>query len=211
MTPMVGDTVLRVEAMSFSYRDRHVFSSWSMEFEGGLTWLQGANGSGKSTLLKLLGGALTPKAGRLIAAGTDSLERPIDYRRGVFWCGPGPIAFDHLLAAEYFGFLRGLYPQFDSSALSAHVEGFGLCAHMNTPIRAMSTGTQRKVWLAAALVAGTAVVLLDEPLNALDSGSLEYARQALARHALGSPRAWIVASHGPPCELDQRAKIVALP
>lgn len=207
---MTGDSVLHVEEMSFSYRDRRIFSSWSMEFKGGLTWLQGANGSGKSTLLKLLGGALTPQAGRLVAAGINSLEHPIGYRREVFWCGPGSIAFDHLLAAEYFGFLRGLYPRFDSYSLTAHVEGFGLSAHMNTPIRAMSTGTQRKVWLAAALVAGTAVVLLDEPLNALDIGSLDYARKALASNALGSSRAWLVASHGPPCELDQRVRIVAL-
>jgi ABC-2 type transport system ATP-binding protein len=65
-------------------------------------------------------------------------------------------------------------------------------------LSALSTGTQRKVWLAAALVAGTAAVLLDEPLNALDSASADHLRLHLAKRALSKTQAWVVASHEPP-------------
>jgi ABC-type multidrug transport system ATPase subunit len=194
--------VLVADGLVFSYADRHVFNGLSVGFERGLTWLQGANGSGKSTLLKLLGGVLAPAGGRLSVSGIDAAQQPLDYRRHVFWCGPGPIAFGHLRAPEYFGFLQGLYPRFDAAAIGTHIDGFALGAQLNAPIRMLSTGTQRKVWLTAALVAGTAAVLLDEPLNALDAPSLAHARQALAAGHARAAQAWVVASHEAPCDVQ---------
>ena len=202
--------VLSAQSLSFAYLGRAVFSNWSMSFGPGLTWLQGPNGQGKSTLLKLLGGALTPSAGQLQVAGIGVRAQPLAYRREVFWCGPGELPFGHLRAVEYFGFLQGLYPRFDASQLKTHLQGLGLVPHLGTLIGAMSTGTQRKVWLAAALVVGTRAVLLDEPLNALDPDSVAYARRELAAQALGSGQAWLVTSHEAPCELDARARVVQL-
>ena len=188
---------LSVRDLSFSYADRHVFNGWSADFGPGMTWLRGSNGSGKSTLLKLLGGALLPLAGHLTVDGVDSLREPLTYRREVFWCGPGSIAFDHLRAQEYFRFLRGFYKRFDAVAAQTHVDGLGLRPYVGDRLSDLSTGTQRKVWLAAALVVGTAVVLVDEPLNALDRASLTYLRQQLGARAAGA-QAWVIASHEPP-------------
>jgi ABC-type multidrug transport system ATPase subunit len=196
--------------LSFSYPGRHVFSDWSAEFAPGLTWIRGSNGSGKSTLLKLLAGALPPLAGRLNVREIDAALRPLDYRREVFWCGPAAIPFDHLRPPEYFGFLRSLYPRFDATALDAHVAGLGLNRFMGVRLSELSTGTQRKVWLTAALVAGTAAVLLDEPLNAFDSGSLRYALDRLADCAVDTARAWIVASHESLGDAGERAALVSL-
>jgi ABC-type multidrug transport system ATPase subunit len=190
--------VLLVQALSFSYPARHVFTAWSAGFAPGLTWVRGSNGSGKSTLLKLLAGALPPLAGQLVVRGIDAAAQPLAYRREVFWCGPGAIAFDHLRPPEYFAFLRGLYPRFDAAAAAAHAQALGLQAFMGSRLRELSTGTQRKVWLTAAFAAGTAAVLLDEPLNALDAGSLAHVLAQLARQAAGPTSAWVVASHEPP-------------
>jgi ABC-type multidrug transport system ATPase subunit len=195
--------LLGVEALSFSWPRRHVFTAWSAEFPAGLTWLRGANGSGKSTLLKLLAGALPPLAGSMELQRADgrrlnAVEQPLDWKREVFWCGPGAVVFDHLTPAEYFGFLASLYAQLDASALNTHTAGFGLAPHLGTPIAALSTGTQRKVWLAAALSVGTRVRLLDEPLNALDAASLGHLHRVLAGAVGDAGVAWIVASHEAP-------------
>lgn len=192
---------LVVRDLSFSWPRRHVFTAWSAQVGGGLTWLRGVNGSGKSTLLKLLAGALLPLAGQMELTGEVALSPATDalaWKREVFWCGPGAIAFDHLRPLEYFGFLQGLYPRFDAVAVMAHAEGFGLGPHLGTPLAALSTGTQRKVWLAAALAVGTRLRLLDEPLNALDTASLAYLHAELALAAQQTHTLWLVASHEAP-------------
>ena len=187
--------VLCAQGLHFSYESRPVFNGLSFDFPAGLTWLRGGNGSGKSTLLKLLAGALPAAAGRLSVNGVDEASQPLDYRREVFWCGPGPVPFDHLRPVEYFGFMRGLYPRFDAALAASQAQAFGLQPHLGKRLSALSTGTQRKVWLAAALAAGTSAVLLDEPMNALDQSSLAHLKQALAQSAQDRRQCWVVASH----------------
>ena len=186
---------MRVQDISFSYPARQVFEFWSADFSPGLTWLRGGNGSGKSTLLKLLAGALRPATGDIEVAGLQQSVQPIDYRREVFWCGPGPVPFDHLSPIEYFAFIRGLYPRWDDAEMTRHVAGFSLQPHLRSPLRTLSTGTQRKVWLTAALSAGAGVTLLDEPVNALDAASLDHLLGTLAQWSRDATRVWIVASH----------------
>lgn len=198
MTTASSAPVLTLRELAFSYPGRHVFTHLSLEAAPGLTWVRGSNGSGKSTLLKLIAGALTPTLGELRVRGVDSRVRPLDYRREVFWCGPGPIAFDHLRPAEYFAFVQGLYPSFDAALLPPHVERLGLQPFLGKRLRELSTGTQRKVALAAAMAVGSTVVLLDEPLAALDQSSVQHVRDELARVAAvgtATGRVWIVVSH----------------
>jgi len=190
--------VLKVQGLSFAYPGRYLFSDWTHEFVQGITWVQGPNGCGKSTLLKLLGGALNPISGHVAIGTIQAGHEPLAYRQAVFYCGPGPISFDHLSPSEYFGFMRSLYPAIDEEGLAQHVEGFGLHPFLNVPLALLSTGTQRKAWLAMALAAGTRVTLIDEPFNALDVKSLTYLRLALHRCANALSSAWIVASHEDP-------------
>jgi ABC-2 type transport system ATP-binding protein len=189
---------LQAEGLCFSYGNRHVLTMWSGEFSPGLNWLRGANGSGKSTLLKLLAGALEPFAGRRVAAGVDAAADALGYRRQVFWCGPGAPAFDHLRAPEFFAFMATLYPRLAREPLAEALDGLGLRPFLGLRIAQLSSGNQRKVWLAAALAAGTPVVLLDEPFNALDAASAAWLHGALAARAAAATQAWVVASHAAP-------------
>ncbi len=202
--------LLQIKNLSFSYPGRHVLTGLSASVGPGLTWLRGPNGCGKSTLLALLAGALPPLTGSLQVQGVDAIAQPLDYRRAVFWCGPGAIAFEHLRPAEYFGFIAGLYPRFDRSALARHVQALGLAPHLGLRLSALSTGSQRKVWLAAALSVGTALVLLDEPLNALDAASLAHLRAALQQAGADRSSAWLVASHAAPAGPDGVAAVLDL-
>lgn len=191
--------ILTATALDFWFPDRPVFSAWSHTFRAGLTWVRGDNGCGKSTLLRLLGGALSPQGGQLVLNGpsgrVDIAMQPLNYRRHVFWCGPDTLAFEHLTPPEYFGFIAGLYPTLDEAELAEHVAALGLLPHLEKRLDQLSTGTQRKVALAAALAANTRVVLLDEPLAALDRASVRHVCEVLADAAEGAQQAWVVTSH----------------
>jgi ABC-type multidrug transport system ATPase subunit len=191
---------LIVQDLSFSYPQRHVLSGWQGRFDAGLTWLQGPNGCGKSTLLKLLAGALPALTGQLRLDGAapsplDLTQQALDWRRRVIWCGPDGPVFDHLTPPQYFGLLQGLYPGFDAEQLRRHVTAFGLQPHLGQPIARLSSGTRRKVGLAAGLSCGGRVLLLDEPLNALDAASLEHLLLVLATLAGRPDHISLVVSH----------------
>ncbi len=194
---MSESSFLHAEALSYAYANssRRVVDLWSQGFEPGLIWLRGPNGSGKSTRLKLLAGMLQPQYGSARLAGIDLMRQPLDYRRLVSFVGAEPPPFEHLSPAERFGFLSGLYPQADLASWRAHVEGFGLQPFLNQPLRTLSTGTQHKAALAAALALQTPLLLLDEPLNALDAASLAHLRGVLGDAALRRDRLALVVSH----------------
>ena len=207
---VTADPLLTVDELSFRYPARPMFDGWSARFGPGLHWVRGPNGSGKSTLLKLLGGVLDPILGRLAAAGVDASLRPLDYRRQVVWCGPDGVAFDHLSPAEYFGFLAGLYPRLEATRLRDLAQAMGLAPFLGQRITRLSTGTQRKVAVAAALCAGTPVVLLDEPLAALDAATLAVVRAELLSCARDETRTCIVTSHEPLGAAEALARTVEL-
>lgn len=197
---MFGRTpVLHARKLVYAYPGQQVLNGFTAEFHAGLTWLKGANGSGKSTLLKILAGVLEPQSGTRVVMDIDAARQPFAYRRNVFWCGPDSLPFDHLLAMEYLGFIQGLYPTFDGSAVPHYLDELGLREQLGTPIGRMSTGTKRKVWLVAALASGVPVVILDEPLNALDHDALSCMRRYFDRMAIERQQCLIVASHESPC------------
>lgn len=187
--------VLRVQALSFAYQTQRIVDLWHHDFAPGLCWLRGPNGVGKSTRLKLLAGALAPQYGTAAVNGIDLLRQPLAYRREVAWVSAEPPPFEHLSPAELFGFLSGLYPRADARAWSQHIEGFGLAAFVHQPLRRLSTGTQHKAALAAALALQTMVLLLDEPLSALDEKSLGYWRGCMALAAQSTERLMLIVSH----------------
>lgn len=191
----MSTTLLSTTSLSFAYETRRVVDLWSHDFGPGLCWLRGPNGTGKSTRLKLLAGALKPQWGTASIAGIDLNKQPLDYRREVFFVAAEPPPFEHLSPNERFGFLSRLYPHADAAVWRRHVDGFCLQAFLDQPLRTLSTGTQHKAALAAALALGTKLLLLDEPLIALDAASHDHLRTALAEAAGWRERLCLVVSH----------------
>ncbi len=202
--------VLKVDGLCFGYPDRPLFVDWSARFKTGVTWLRGRNGCGKTTLMKLLAGALPAAQGSFELAGMEISKQPLEYRRALFWVGPDVLPFDHLTPAEYFGFVARLYPCFNRAALDLHVAGFALAAQLAVPLRTLSTGTQRKVWITAALVSGTQAILLDEPISALDTASHAHLIKVLAACAAERKRICIVSSHEDFGPATAQATVLAL-
>jgi ABC-type multidrug transport system ATPase subunit len=168
---------------------------WTARIGAGVTLLHGDTASGKSTVLRVLAGAL-PASGRLTLAGTRLDADPPAYRRQVFLCEPATDAFDPVTARACTDALRAGDVAFDAATWETLVEGFALAPHLDKPLHMLSTGSKRKVWLAAALASGRALTLLDEPAGGLDAASLRCLWRALGQCARRADRAVIVASAG---------------
>ena len=163
--------------------------------------LRGGDGSGKTTLLRLLAGELPAHGGQLQIKHASLRDAPLAYRQQVFWADPRSTAFDQLTALACFKFLQGLHPGFDEKLLGALTVGLSLTPHLDKPLYMLSTGSKRKVWLAAAFASGAAVTLLDEPFAGLDKASIAFVLELLEDAGAHPVRAWVLAHHEAPGEL----------
>jgi len=186
--------ILRLQDIGFAYPDQPALATgWNASIGPGITLLFGDTGSGKSALLQVMAGTL-PAKGRLTAAGASLDASPEAYRRNVFFVDPATDRFDQVTARACTATLREGDAHFDGGRWQALVEGFALTPHIDKPMYMLSTGSKRKVWLAAAIASGRPLVLLDEPTAALDAGSVRCLWRALADLATQPGRAVIVAS-----------------
>ena len=190
--------ILQADKLCFAYPQRSLFTNWSARITPGLTLLRGDDGSGKTTLLRLLAGELTADAGTLTINGIALRQQPDAYRRQVFWQDPRTTQFDAITALAYFESLRSQYPALDRALLEKLPEGLGLTPHLAKPLYMLSTGSKRKVWLAAAFATGATVTLLDDPFAALDKGSINFVLKLLANAAQHPQRAWVMAHYEAP-------------
>lgn len=190
--------VLQVEGLCFAYPQRPLFNGFSARVPGGVCLVLGGDGSGKTTLLRLLAGELAAQAGMLQIKGVTLADQPGAYRDQVFWLDARTVAHDQITALQYFALQRLRYPGFlaaDSAGMAELVTGLSLAEHLEKPLYMLSTGSKRKVWLAAAFAAGAAVTLLDDPFAALDKPSMAFVSRCLAGAANEPRRSWIVANY----------------
>ena len=194
MNSAASGPILVVKDLCFAYPGQPpLLSGWSASIKAGLTQVYGDDGSGKSTLLRLIAGRL-PAKGQLSLADASSNGDPQSYQRNVFFVDPETGEFDDVTATECTSMLRAGDAGFDETRWDSCVEGFSLVQHLAKPMYMLSTGSKRKVWLAAALASGRALTLLDEPTAALDNASIRFLWRALADVAGSNGRAIVVAS-----------------
>lgn len=186
--------VLQAEGLSFDYPNRPLFNQLSFRLSPGVTWVRGDEGSGKTTLLQLLAGTL-PTGGQLHIIGVSLAENAKAYRQQVAWFDPRGTALDEYTARHIFTTLPQQHAGCDLSALQAHIDGLSLEPHLDKALYMMSTGTRRKVFLAAALASQATVTLLDQPFTALDRPSIDYLLGVLADAAQHPSRTWVVADY----------------
>lgn len=161
----------------------------------GITTLMGPSGSGKSTFLKALCGLLTPKTGRITAHDvvwfgkgrvTPTQDRHIGYMP------QGNIVFPHMTVEENIR-----YSKQGSPKLFDHiVERLGLIPHLKKKAKGLSGGEQQRVALGRALYSKPVLLILDEPLTALDVNLRSQLQQDLVDiiSEWGIPCLWVTHS-----------------
>jgi molybdate transport system ATP-binding protein len=163
----------------------------------------GPNGAGKTTLLRALAG-LKPIDGGRILIGDDAVDDPdagtyiVPERRSVGVVFQNYLLFPHLTALENVAFgLRSRHVARGEARRRAGewLERVGLGDRAGAKPRELSGGQQQRVALARALVIEPRLLLLDEPLAALDIGTRTELRRDLRTHLSSFPGARLLVTH----------------
>ena len=138
---------------------------------GELVALLGPSGCGKTTALRILAGLDEPTSGRVVVGGRDVTNVPAN-RRDMGMVFQAYSLFPHLTAqanVEFGLMLRKVDRAKRASRARAMLELVGLAEHADRYATQLSGGQQQRVALARALAIEPSVLLLDEPLSALDA------------------------------------------
>lgn len=162
---------LSIKGVTKSYGSVTVLQSLDLEVrDGELLTLLGPSGSGKTTLLQIICGLVEPSSGSLIIDGRDQTSLPVNERDiGVVF--QHYALFPHLTVAENVAFPLKMRHLKQGDIQQRVEEALAMVNLSNVGDRlpkALSGGQQQRVALARCLVYRPGVILMDEPLGALD-------------------------------------------
>jgi len=190
--------MLNVEGVSRRRAGRAAVSDLSFSLNAGeVMGLLGVNGAGKSTSLAMLAGALKPDTGGIRLRGEDFVAHPRLARHLIGWlpenapCWPELSVEEHLVA---FSRLRGATRPGSRRATDAIVERLRLGDLRRRLAGVLSQGQRQRLGLACALVHEPALIILDEPANALDPVQVGELRR-LIRERAAAGAAVILSTH----------------
>ena len=180
--------------------------------------LVGESGSGKTTLLRALAGLLRPERGRIVVDGETwfDAERAIwrpAHERSVGMVTQDVALFPHLSAAENVGFglrAQGVPAAVRRQRTAEALERLGIAALAARRPRELSGGQQQRVAIARAIVLEPRLLLLDEPLSALDASSRRAIRAELRRLLDELPCMTVYVTHSPAEALSFGERITVL-
>ncbi|HEX5109403.1 MAG TPA: ABC transporter ATP-binding protein [Vicinamibacterales bacterium] len=159
--------IIETERLSKTFRRHDAVQRVNLSVPNGAVYaLVGENGAGKTTTLRMLVNLLTPDRGSARVLGVDSrrLARREFLRLG--YVSENQTLPDRLTVAQYFHYLRSLYPNWDRRLETELLVRFAL-PH-DRPLGKLSHGMRMKATLAAALSFRPELLILDEPLSGLD-------------------------------------------
>jgi len=178
------DQNLEIEAIAKRYGDVVAVHDLTFEVRAGeLFGFVGRNGAGKTTAMRIVLGILAPDAGSVQFEGTPltfEARRHIGYmpeERGLY----PKMRLDEQLA--YLAELHGLTGSAARTSAKTWLERFGLAERASDEVQALSLGNQQRVQLAAALVFGPNLLVLDEPFSGLDPVAVDVMSAVLREQA----------------------------
>jgi ABC-type Fe3+/spermidine/putrescine transport system ATPase subunit len=170
--PAANPTLLSIRNVAKSFGRNAVLRNVSLEIaEGEFLTILGESGSGKTTLLRIVAGFETASSGELWM-GAERLDHQPPYRRRVNTVFQSYALFPHLTVEENVGYgLRVAKRPVAEIAqrVAEALDKVKMSAHAKAKPSKISGGQQQRVALARALVNRPRLLLLDEPLSALDA------------------------------------------
>lgn len=178
-----GRTLVALRGVSHRFGERQAVTDLSFEVRAGEVFgLLGPNGAGKTTTLRILTGLLAPTAGEVVLDGCSLATEPLEAKKRFGYVPDGAPLYSNLTPMEHLrlvGRLHGL----EEARIEA--EGLRLLAALelegrrDDPVGSFSRGMRQKTAIACALLPRPPLLILDEPMTGLDTGSTQMLKALL--------------------------------
>ncbi|MDG2422764.1 MAG: ABC transporter ATP-binding protein [Phycisphaerales bacterium] len=185
--------MIRARELTKTYRNTPVLRGVTLDVsQGTIHGFVGPNGAGKSTFLKCLVGVVHPDSGEITVDGLDARRRSLAVRSRVGYAPAETSLYHRMKAGELLDFAIRYHPSPDLQ------RGLQLLEQLEVPSRRrvgeLSHGMKRKVLLAQAIASNAPVMILDEPMEALDPEARRIVEDLLRKEA-SSGRTVFLSSH----------------
>ena len=182
---MVSDhvPVVNLQGVTKRYNEILAVDNIDLRVEAGeIFGLLGPNGSGKSTTMKMLLGLVQPDGGSISVLGIDVQKDPVAVKRQVGYVPESPRLYEFLTGVEYLDFIGdvfGLQTEEKKDRINEYLKALELEGREGDMISGYSQGMKQKIALTSALIHRPKLLVLDEPLNALDPKSARIVKDLL--------------------------------
>jgi heme exporter protein A len=181
-----------VDGLTRRYGDRVALSKISFSVpEGHTLVVLGPNGAGKTTLLKVLATLLRPHAGSVRVLGSELPAEAWKVRGRVGYLGHEPLLYKSMSARENLAFNAKLHGVADAR-IDELLDAVGLARRANDRIEEFSRGMRQRLAAARAVLHDPPLLLLDEPLSAVDPGAVALLEPLIGR---SSGRTRVLVTH----------------
>jgi ABC-2 type transport system ATP-binding protein len=172
--------IIKLENVTKRIKGVTVLDHISFTFEGGKVYgLQGKNGSGKTMLMRAICGLLTLSEGEISMDG-KILHKDMSFPKDTGALLENPSFLNSYTGLENLKLLADLQGGIKREELKECLKKVGLDPEDRRIYRKYSLGMKQKLGIAAAIMGNPKLVILDEPINALDESGVENVRKILA-------------------------------
>ncbi len=193
-----GEEILRLEGLVKRYGNFTAVGGIDLSvLRGQIFGFLGPNGAGKTTTIRMVAGILKPTEGRIVVAGNDVEEAPLEAKARVGYIPDRPYLYEKLSGGEFLRFVAGLWGK-NGDATEARadrlLELFQLTQWKDELIESYSHGMRQKLLISSALVHQPDLIVVDEPMVGLDPRSARLLKDLL-REFVGQGGAVLLSTH----------------
>ena len=170
-----------VENVTKTFGDQEVLKTVCVKFEMGKIYgIVGRNGSGKTVLLKCICGLLYPSTGT-VAVGGKVVGKDVDYPENVGFIIETPGFLPRYSGLKNLKYLASVRGKVKEDEIRKYMELVGLNPDDKKHVGNYSLGMKQRLGIAQALMENPDILILDEPMNALDNNGVEEMRTILLK------------------------------
>ena len=187
--PVPERTALSIRGLRKSFDKTEVVHGISLDVpQGSFYGIVGPNGAGKTTTLSMATGLLRPDGGTAHVLGHDMWTAPQQAKARLGVLADGLRTFDRLTGRElltYVGLVRGMEADVVEERMESLLSALDLAGEDGKLVVDYSAGMTKKILLASALLHAPRLLVLDEPLEAVDPISAQVIRRILTAYVEG--------------------------